>query len=134
VTGLLAVCMLAGVSSLAAVFTGTQGLPARVLAGLVAARTPASSRQLAWVVLLVIAVAAAIWIGMLSRRAAAAGVAALAAVSLLAAFAVITRPQAHVTDVLPTVAGGLAAIGDLLWLVRAAAPVASGRGRRREAW
>jgi hypothetical protein len=123
-TGLLALAVLAGVSSLAAVFAGAQASPAVVLGGMVAARVPLPLRDLGWAVLLAIVVAAAIWIGTLSRRSAAAGVAGLAGISLLAAFAVITRPQAHPADVLPTVAGGLAAIVDLLWLVRAAAPVA----------
>ena len=135
VIGLLAMCVLAGVSSLVAAFTaGRQASPASVLAGLVAAHLPHSARPLNWAVLLVVAVAAAIWIGMLSRRAAEAGVAGLAAIALLAAFAVITRPQAHLTDVLPTVAGGLVAVGDLLWLVRAAAPVAFGRDAGRRDW
>jgi hypothetical protein len=142
-TGLLALAVLVGVSSLAAVFAGAQASPAVVLGGMVAARVPLPLRDLGWAVLLAIVVAAAIWIGTLSRRSAAAGVAGLAGISLLAAFAVITRPQAHPADVLPTVAGGLAAIVDLLWLVRAAAPVAlaasvasgftPGRGGRRRA-
>ena len=139
VTGLLAMGVLIGVSSLAAVFAGPQAAPAAVLGGLVAARVPLPVRDLAWIVLLAVIAGLAVWIGMMSRRSAAAGVAGLAGLSLLAAFMVITRPQAHVTDVLPTVAGGLVAIVDLLWLVRAAAPSALApswatggqRGRRR---
>ena len=127
VIGLLAVAVLAGVSSLAAVFAGPQASPVRVLAELVATHAPLALHHHGGVALLAAAVVAAIGIGMLSRRSAAAGVTGLAALSLLAAFAVVTRPQAHVTDVLPTVLGGLAAIIDLLWLVRVSAPTTDWR-------
>jgi hypothetical protein len=73
-------------------------------------------------------------IGVLARRAAALGVAGIAAFSLLGAFIVITRPQGRVSDIIPMVVGGLAGIAALLWLQRASAPVALYRpagGRRR---
>jgi hypothetical protein len=58
----------------------------------------------------------------LARRDAALGVAAIGAFSLFGAFVAITRPEGHVTDVAPSVIGGLAGVAALLWLVRASAP------------
>ena len=78
----------------------------------------------------------AVVIGCLARRSAAIGVAGLAALGLLGAFVVITRPASHASDVIPSAIGGVAGIVALLWLARASAPVApprpaSGGGRRR---
>jgi hypothetical protein len=75
----------------------------------------------------------------LARRDAALGVAAIGAFSLFGAFVAITRPEGHVTDVAPSVIGGLAGVAALLWLVRASAPpqgvaplrYARGASRRR---
>jgi len=75
----------------------------------------------------------------LSRRAAALGVAGLAAGTMLSAFIVITRAEGRMTDVIPAVIGGAAGVAALLWLQRASAPVAPvapvqparGGGRRR---
>jgi hypothetical protein len=63
-------------------------------------------------------------------------VAGIAAFTTFAAFAVITRPGSHVSDVAPAVVGGIAGVAALLWLVRASAPIAPlrharGGGRRR---
>jgi predicted MFS family arabinose efflux permease len=79
---------------------------------------------------------AAIVIGLLARRAASLGVAGLAALALVGAFVAVTRPDSHVTDVFPSVFGGLAGVLALLWLVNASAPVTPdwptrGSGRRR---
>jgi hypothetical protein len=64
----------------------------------------------------------ALVIGVLARRAAALGVAGIAAFTLFAAFVVVTRPASHVDDVMPVIVGGIAGVAALLWLVRASAP------------
>ena len=75
--------------------------------------------------------------GVMARRATALGVAVIAAFTLFAAFAVITRPGSQVSDVTPAVIGGIAGVAALLWLVRASAPIAPLRhapgGDRRRA-
>jgi hypothetical protein len=78
----------------------------------------------------------AVAIGVLSRRAVTPGVAGVAAFSLFGAFVTITRPGSHLSDVAPSVIGGIAGVAALLWLARASAPVAPvrhahGGGRRR---
>ena len=134
VAGLLSVGVLAGVSTLVAEFTGSQGSPVKVLSGLVAAQFPQSPPQLSWAILTVVAVVVALCIGSLSRRSVLPGVAGLAGISLLAGFAVIARPRAQGSDVLPTVAGGLAAIADFMWLARATVKTATAppQGRRHK--
>jgi len=78
-------------------------------------------------------------LGCAARRNASLGVAGIAALGLLGAFAAITRPQSRASDVVPWVIGGLAGILALLWLAWASAPtpeVASlrpGHGGRRRA-
>ena len=77
-------------------------------------------------------------IGCLARRNATAGVAGIAVLGLFGAFVAITRPESHLTDIVPSVIGGLAGIAAFLWLASAAAPVTPLRhpraSRRREAW
>ncbi len=70
-------------------------------------------------------------VGVLSRRAAALGVAGIAAFSLFGAFVTITRPGSRVTDLVPSVIGGIASVAALIWLARASAPVPPVRRRRR---
>jgi hypothetical protein len=137
VSGLLAVAVLAGVATLVSGFVGPQASPAGVLTGLVATWRPGLVAHFGGdaprLALAAVAAGLALWIGLLSRRATALGVAGLAVFGLLGAYAVVTRPQAQVSDVLPTVAGGVAAIAALVWLVYASAPVspALARGGRR---
>jgi hypothetical protein len=126
VAGLLAVGVLAGVSALTARFIGPQASPVSALVRL--AQTPQPFRHLGWAVLATIAVVVAICVGNLSRRSVLPGVAGLTGVSLLAGFTVIIRPHTHAIDVVPTAAGGVAAIADFLWVTRTAT-----RGRRRQA-
>jgi hypothetical protein len=148
VTGLLATAAVIGVATLAAAFVGPQASPMTALGNVFIDRTPAALKTLAAghfgahdraVLLLGMYIAIALFAvgtGMLARRAAALGVAGLAAFSLVAAFVVITRPGGRLTDILPSVVGGLAGVAALLWLIRASAPVAPvrtarGGGRRR---
>ena len=134
VTALLAVAVAIGVSTLAAAFVRPQASPISVVGGVFVDRTPAAVRSFAvhhfgthgrTVLLLgmyaTLALVALV-IGVLARRDAALGVAAIGAFSLFGAFVAITRPEGHVTDVVPSVIGGLAGVAALLWLVRASAP------------
>ena len=134
VTAFLAVAVAIGVSTLAAAFVRPQASPITVVGGVFVDRTPAAVRSFAvhhfgthgrTVLLLgmyaTLALVALV-IGVLARRDAALGVAAIGAFSLFGAFVAITRPEGHVTDVVPSVIGGLAGVAALLWLVRASAP------------
>ena len=134
VTGFLAAAVAIGVSTLAAGFLRPQASPMAALDSVFIDRTPAALKNVALqhfgtngrTVLLLGMYAAiavlAVGIGLLARRAAASGVACLAAFSLLAAFVTITRPGGRVSDVAPAVIGGIAGIAALLWLMQASAP------------
>ena len=134
VTGFLAAAVAIGVSTLAAGFLRPQASPMAALDSVFIDRTPAALKNVALqhfgthgrTVLLLGMYAAlavlAVGIGLLARRAAASGVACLAAFSLFAAFVTITRPGGRVSDVAPAVIGGIAGIAALLWLMQASAP------------
>ncbi len=134
VTGLLAAAVAIGVSTLAAGFVRPQASPMAALGSVFIDRMPAALRNAAvqhfgthgHTVLLLVMYAAiavlAMGIGVLARHAAAPGGAALAAVSLIAAFVPITRPGGDVSDVAPVIIGGIAGVMALLWLRQASAP------------
>ena len=148
VTGFLAAAVAIGVSTLAAGFVRPQASPAGALGSVFIDRMPAALKNIALqhfgthgrtVLLLGMYTAIAVLavgIGLLARRAAASGVAGLAAFSMVAAFVTITRPGGHVSDIAPAIIGGVAGIAALLWLTQASAPVAPlprtrGNGGRR---
>ena len=58
--------------------------------------------------------------GLLARRRPALGAAMLVALTALAGAAALSRPQAGVVDVVPSLVAALTGVGALLWLVRAA--------------
>jgi hypothetical protein len=148
VTGFLAAAVAISVSTLAAAFVRPQASPMTAVGGVFTARTPSALKHLAvqqfgandrtvlllgmYVTIAVLATA----VGVLSRRAVALGVAGVAAFSLFGAFVTITRPGSRLTDLVPSVIGGMAGVAALIWLARASAPVAPvrrahGGGRRR---
>jgi len=148
VTGLLAAAVAIGVSTLAAGLLRPQASPMAALGSVYINRMPAALKNVAVqhfgahgrTVLLLGMYAAiavlAVGIGVLARRAAAPGVAGLAAFSLIAAFVTITRPGGHVSDVAPAIIGAIAGVAALQWLMRASAPATPlrqvrGDGRRR---
>jgi hypothetical protein len=146
VTEFLAIGVVIGVSTLAAALLKSASAPVSAMGAVFIERTPAALRtavvhhfgaQGRTVLLLgmyVTFAVVAIVIGMTARRDAAAGVAGVAAFTLLAAFVVITRPASHVTDVAPVVIGGLAGAAAVPWLFRASAPAVPlrcGRGGTR---
>jgi hypothetical protein len=134
VTEVLGTAVVIGVSTLAAGLFKAQTSPVAAMGGAFIDRTPAALRNALLhhfgphgrAVLLLGMYAAiafvAVVIGVLARRAAALGVAGIAAFAVLAAFIVVTRPADHVGDVTPVVVGGIAGVAALLWLVRASAP------------
>ena len=134
VTELLGTAAVIGVSTLAAALLRSSVSPVAAMSGVFADRMPAGLRNAVLqhfgahgrTVLLLGMFAAiaviALVIGVLARRAAALGVAGIAAFTLFAAFVALTRPAGHVSDVMPAVAGGIAGVTALLWLVRASAP------------
>ena len=136
VTGFLAAAVAIGVSTLAAGFVRPQASPMAALGSVFIDRMPTALKNVAVqhfgthgrTVLLLGMYAAiavlAVGIGVLARRAAAPGVAGLAAFSLVAAFVTITRPGGHVSDVAPAIIGGIAGVAALLWLMQASAPIA----------
>jgi hypothetical protein len=136
VTEFLAAAVAIGVATLAAAFVRPQASPVTAMGGLFIDRTPLALRNFAihhfggngrTVLLLgmfVVLGLVAMEIGVLARRAAALGVAGIAAFSLLGAYIVITRPEGRVGDVIPMIIGGVAGVAALLWLQRASAPAA----------
>jgi hypothetical protein len=136
VTGFLAAAVAIGVATLAAAFVRPQASPVIAVGGAFIDRTPPALKNFAvqhfgendktilllgmYVTLAVIAMG----IGCLARRNVTIGVAGIAAFGLFGAFVAITRPESRATDVIPSVIGGIAGVAALLWLARAAAPVA----------
>jgi Glycosyltransferase family 87 len=136
VMGFLAAAVAIGVATLAAAFVRPQASPVIAVGGAFIDRTPPALKNFAvqhfgendktilllgmYVTIAVIAMG----IGCLARRNVTIGVAGLAAFGLFGAFVAITRPESRATDVLPSVAGGIAGVAALLWLARAAAPIA----------
>jgi hypothetical protein len=136
VTGFLAAAVAIGVATLAAAFVRPQASPIIAVGGAFIDRTPPALKNFAvehfgendktilllgmYVTIALIAMA----IGCLARRSVTIGVAGIAAFGLFGAFVAITRPESHATDVIPSVIGGIAGVLALLWLDRAAAPVA----------
>jgi uncharacterized membrane protein YhaH (DUF805 family) len=142
-TEFLAAAVAVGVSTLAAAFVRPQASPALTAGTVFIDRLPFSLKNFAvqhfggnarTVLLLGMYLAlalVALEIGMLARRAAAVGVAGIAALSLVGAFLVITRTESRVSDLIPAVVGGMAGIAAFLWLQRASAPAAPYSNRRR---
>ena len=136
VTMVLGMAVAIGVSTLAAGLLKAQTSPAAAVGSVFIDRTPTALRnalvrhfgphgRTALLLGLYAAIAfTALVIGVMARRAAALGVAGIAAFTLVTAFVVITRPASHVADITPAVVGGIAGVVAVLWLVRAAAPTA----------
>jgi len=73
----------------------------------------------------------AIGIGMLAWRRVSIGVAGIGLFGLFGAVIAITRPDSHVTDVIPSIVGGVVGIAAIIWLVQMG--MSTGR-RRRVGW
>jgi hypothetical protein len=146
VAGFLAAAVAIGVANLVAAFVRPQASPIIAVGGAFIDRTPPALKNFAvekfgendknmlllgmYVTIALIAIA----IGILAWRRVAIGVAGIGLFGLFGAFVAITRPESHVTDVIPSIIGGIVGIATIVWLVRmgAAKPIgAAWTGRAR---
>jgi hypothetical protein len=141
VAGFLAAAVAIGVANLVAAFVRPQASPIIAVGEAFIDRTPPALKNFAvqkfgendknmlllgmYVTIALIAVV----IGILAWRRVAIGVAGIGLFGLFGAFVAITRPESHVTDVIPSVAGGIAGIATIVWLVRAGRPASRYRPR-----
>jgi hypothetical protein len=131
--GFLAAAVAIGVANLVAAFVRPQASPIIAVGGAFIDRTPPALKNFAvekfgendkTMLLLgmyVTIALLAIVIGMIAWRRVAVGVAGISLFGLFGAFVAITRPDSHVTDVIPAVVGGIVGIAALVWLHSAAA-------------
>ena len=142
VAGFLAAAVAIGVANLVAAFVRPQASPIIAVGGAFIDRTPPALKNFAvekfgendktmlllgmYVTIALIALV----IGMLAWRRLAIGVAGIGLFGLFGAFVAITRPESHVTDVIPSVVGGIVGIAAIVWLVRTGVPA----GRFRGGW
>jgi hypothetical protein len=140
IAGFLAAAVALGIANLVAAFVRPQASPIIAVGGAFIDRTPSALKNFAvekfgendknmlllgmYVTIAVIAIV----IGMLAWRQVAIGVAGIGLFGLFGAFVAITRPESHVTDIIPSIVGGVAGIAAILWLVR------SGMPNSRQAW
>jgi hypothetical protein len=131
IAGFLAAAVALGTANLVAAFVRPQASPIIAVGGAFIDRTPPALKNFAVdkfgendknVLLLgmyaTIALIAIV-IGMLAWRRVAIGVAGIGMFGLFGAFVAITRPESHVTDVIPSIVGGIAGIVAIVYLVRA---------------
>jgi len=131
-TGLLAAALAVGVATLVAALVRPQSSPLIAVGEPFIDRVPGSLMKLAvqhfgmqdsMAALAIVALATAVIamiIGMLAVKSPAAGVTGIVLITVFGAFTVITRPDSHPIDVIPSVIGGLAGVAALMWLIRAA--------------
>jgi len=131
--GFLAAAVAIGVANLVAAFVRPQASPIIAVGGAFIDRTPPALKNFAvqkfgendktmlllgmYVTIALLAVV----IGMVAWRRVEVGVAGICLFGLFGAFVAITRPESHVTDVIPSVVGGIVGIAALVWLHSAAA-------------
>jgi hypothetical protein len=131
--GFLAAAVAIGVANLVAAFVRPQASPIIAVGGAFIDRTPPALKNFAvqkfgendktmlllgmYVTIALIAIV----IGMIAWRRVAVGVAGIGLFGLFGAFVAITRPESHVTDVIPSVVGGIVGIAALVWLHSTAA-------------
>jgi hypothetical protein len=140
ISGFLAAAVALGIANLVAAFVRPQASPIIAVGGAFIDRTPSALKNFAvekfgendknmlLLGMYVTIALLAIVIGILAWRQVAIGVAGIGLFGLFGAFVAITRPESHVTDIIPSIVGGIAGIVTILWLVR------SGMPRGRQAW
>jgi hypothetical protein len=150
VAGFLAAAVAIGTANLVAAFVRPQASPIIAVGGAFIDRTPPALKNFAvdhfgendknmlLLGMYVTIALLALVIGMLAWRRLAIGVAGIGLFGLFGAFVAITRPDSHVTDVIPSIVGGIAGITAIVWLVRAGMPAgmpaAVQRRRSRADW
>jgi hypothetical protein len=144
VAGFLAAAVSLGVANLIAAFVRPQASPIIAVGEAFIDRTPPALKNFAvqkfgendknmlllgmYVTIAIIAIV----IGMLAWRRISVGVAGIGLFGLFGAFVAITRPESHVTDVIPSIVGGIAGIATIVWLIHMGAgkfPGAAGAAR-----
>jgi hypothetical protein len=140
IAGFLAAAVAIGIANLVAAFVRPQASPIIAVGGAFIDRTPSALKNFAvekfgendknmlllgmYVTIALIAIV----IGILAWRRVAIGVAGIGLFGLFGAFVAVTRPESHVTDIIPSIVGGIAGIATIIWLVQAGMP------RSRQAW
>jgi hypothetical protein len=130
VTGFLAAAVALGVANLTAAFVRPQASPVIAVGGWFIDHTPPALKNFAvqkfgendknmlligmYATIAIIAIV----IGMLAWRRVSIGVAGIGLFGLFGAYIAITRPESHVTDVIPAIVGGIVGIAAIVWLVR----------------
>jgi hypothetical protein len=154
VAGFLAAAVAIGVANLVAAFVRPQASPIIAVGGWFIDHTPSWLKEFAiqkfgqndknmlllgmYVTIAIIAIV----IGMLAWRRIGIGVAGIGLFGLFGAFIAITRPESHVTDVIPSIVGGIVGIAAIVWLVHLGTAKSIGAAwtdrtadtRRRAAW
>jgi hypothetical protein len=132
VAGFLAAAVALGVANLTAAFVRPQASPIIAVGGAFIDRTPPALKNFAvqkfgendknmlllgmYVTIALIALV----IGMLAWRRIEIGVAGIGLFGLFGAFVAYTRPESHLTDVIPSIVGGIAGTVAIVLLIRAA--------------
>jgi len=132
VAGFLAAAVALGVANLTAAFVRPQASPIIAVGGAFIDRTPPALKNFAvekfgendknmlllgmYVTIALIALV----IGMLAGRRLYIGVAGIGLFGLFGAFVAFTRPESHLTDVIPSLVGGIAGMVAVVVLIRAA--------------
>jgi hypothetical protein len=130
--GFLAAAVALGVANLTAAFVRPQASPIIAVGGAFIDRTPPALKNFAvekfgendknmlllgmYVTIALIALV----IGMLAGRRLYLGVAGIGLFGLFGAFVAFTRPESHLTDVIPSLVGGIAGMVAIVVLIRAA--------------
>jgi len=132
VAGFLAAAVALGVANFTAAFVRPQASPIIAVGGAFIDRTPPALKNFAvekfgendknmlllgmYVTIALIALV----IGMLAGRRLYIGVAGIGLLGLFGAFVAFTRPESHLTDVIPSLVGGIAGMVAIVLLIRAA--------------
>jgi hypothetical protein len=155
VAGFLAAAVAIGVANLVAAYVRPQASPVIAVGGWFIDHTPPALKNFAvekfgendktmlllgmYVTIAIIAIV----IGMLAWRRIGIGVAGIGLFGLFGAYIAITRPESHVTDVIPSIVGGIVGIAAIVLLVRMGATKSAVSaawtnrttdGRRHAAW
>jgi hypothetical protein len=130
VAGFLSAAVALGVANLVAAFVRPQASPVIAVGGAFVDRTPSwlknfavqrfgeNDKTMLLVGMYVTIALIAIVIGMLASRHVTVGILGIALFGAFGAFVAVTRPASQVTDVIPSIAGGLVGVVAILWLVR----------------
>jgi hypothetical protein len=130
VAGFLAAAIALGAANLVAAFVRPQASPIIAVGGAFIDRTPSwlknfavqkfgeNDKTMLLLGMYVTIALLAMVIGVIAWRHVSVGVVALALFGAFGAFVAFTRPESRLTDVIPSIAGGVVGIAAIVWLVR----------------